>query len=163
VSHSVVRINPDEMLCVCWQILTYFFKLQYILDVRDCKPSRISKFVRNIKRSFRFKKLHNTLLTYLLTYLLNYLLPLGRALLEKQTVPYIVKKFPVFYGTLRFIAAFTSARYLSLSWAGSIQSMPLHFTAWRPFLILYSHLRLSLQSSLFPSVFTILVPSLHNI
>ena len=37
-------------------------------------------------------------------------------------------KFPAFYGTRRFITAFTSARHLSLSWARSIQSMaPFHF------------------------------------
>jgi hypothetical protein len=55
------------MLCVCWQILTYFFKLQYSLDVRDCKPSRTSKFIRNIKRSFRSKKLHNTCVCWQIT------------------------------------------------------------------------------------------------
>ena len=38
------------------------------------------------------------------------------------------KKFPKFYATRKFIAAFTSACYLSLSWARSIQSMlPTHF------------------------------------
>jgi len=31
-----------------------------------------------------------------------------------------VKKFPAFYGTRKFITAFTSARHLSLSWARSI-------------------------------------------
>jgi len=38
--------------------------------------------------------------------------------------PQLVKKFPTFYGTRRFINAFTSARHLSLSWARSIKSMP---------------------------------------
>jgi len=33
----------------------------------------------------------------------------------------LVKKFPAFYRTRRFITAFTSARLLSLSWANSIQ------------------------------------------
>ena len=36
----------------------------------------------------------------------------------------LVKKFPAFYGTRRFITALSSARHLSLSWASSIQSMP---------------------------------------
>ena len=36
-------------------------------------------------------------------------------LLEKPTVPQLVEKFPTFYGTRRFITAFTSARHLSLS------------------------------------------------
>jgi hypothetical protein len=33
---------------------------------------------------------------------------------EKVTGPLLVKKFPAFYGTRRFITAFTSARHLSL-------------------------------------------------
>ena len=33
----------------------------------------------------------------------------------------LVKKFPAFHGTRRFITALTSVRHLSLSWASSIQ------------------------------------------
>ena len=58
---------------------------------------------------------------YLLTY---WLTPYSRVLLEKLTGFQLVKKFPAFYGTRRFITAFTSARHLSLSWASSIQSIP---------------------------------------
>jgi hypothetical protein len=36
-------------------------------------------------------------------------------ILEKLTVSQLVKKFPAFYGTWRFITAFTRARHLSLS------------------------------------------------
>ena len=43
----------------------------------------------------------------------------------------LVKKFSIFYGTRRFITAFTSARHLSISWASSIQSIPLHSTSCR--------------------------------
>jgi hypothetical protein len=51
-----------------------------------------------------------------ITYLLNYLItPWSRALLEKLTGLELVKKFPAFYGTRNLIAAFTSARHLSLS------------------------------------------------
>ena len=42
---------------------------------------------------------------YLLTYLLT---PWSRVLLEKLTSYQLVKKFPTFYGTRRFIAAVTS-------------------------------------------------------
>jgi len=63
----------------------------------------------------------------------------GRVLLEKLTGSQLVKKFPAFYGTWRFITTFTSARHLSLSWASSIQSIPPHPTSWRSFLILSSH------------------------
>jgi hypothetical protein len=47
---------------------------------------------------------------------LNILLALWiRVLLEKLTSLQLVKKFPAFYGTRRFITALTSARHLSLS------------------------------------------------
>ena len=65
----------------------------------------------------------------------------------------LVKKFPAFYGTRRFITTFTCARQLSLSRANSSQSIPPHPTSWRSILILSSHLRLGLQSGLFPSGF----------
>ena len=86
------------------------------------------------------------LLTYLITYLL--LTPLCRVLLEKLTGLQLVKKFPAFHGTRRFITAFTSARHLSLSWASPIQSIYPHPTSWRSILISSSHLRLGLLVSL---------------
>jgi hypothetical protein len=79
--------------------------------------------------------------------------PRSRVLPEKLTGSHLVKKFPAFYGTQKFITAFTSVRHLSLSWASSIQSIPPHPTSWRPILILSSRLRLSLPSGLFPSRF----------
>jgi hypothetical protein len=55
-------------------------------------------------------------------YLLFYLLPpWSRVLLEKLPGFQLVKKFPTFCGTRRFITSFTSARHLSLSWASSSQ------------------------------------------
>ena len=60
---------------------------------------------------------------YLHTYLLT---PWCRVLLEKLNDYQLVKKFPAFYETRRFITAFTSARHLYLSWASSIQSRPPH-------------------------------------
>jgi hypothetical protein len=55
-------------------------------------------------------------ITYLLTCLLAYLLtPWSRVLLEKLTGSQLVTKFPAFYGTLRSITAFTSARHLCLA------------------------------------------------
>jgi len=54
------------------------------------------------------------LITYLLT-------SWSRVLLEKLTDYRLVKKFPAFYGTRRFIIIFTSACHLSLSWARPIQ------------------------------------------
>jgi hypothetical protein len=43
------------------------------------------------------------------------LTPWNRVLFEKLTGPQLVKEFPVFYGTLRFMTVFTGARHLSLS------------------------------------------------
>jgi hypothetical protein len=45
----------------------------------------------------------------------NQLNQLHDVLLEKLTVPQLVKKFPAFYGTRKFITAFTILRHLSLS------------------------------------------------
>ena len=71
----------------------------------------------------------STILTYLLT-------PWCRVLLEKPTGLKLVKKFPAFHGTRRFITALTSVHQLSLSWASPIQSIYPHPTSWRSILIL---------------------------
>ena len=80
---------------------------------RTCTGCCISKEIIWIARLlagvWKLKGIRNkTLLTYLLT-------PLYRVLLENLTGFQPVKKFPVFYGTRRFITAFTSARHLFLS------------------------------------------------
>ena len=85
---------------------------------------------------------------YLLTYLLT---PWCRVLLEKLTGLQLVKKFPAFHGTRRFITACTNIRHLSLSWASPIQSTYPHPTSWTSVIILSTHLRLGLPSGLFPS------------
>ena len=59
------------------------------------------------------------------------LTPWCRVLLEKLTGLQLVKKFPAFHGTRRFITALTSVRHLSLSWASPIQSIYPHPTSWR--------------------------------
>jgi hypothetical protein len=48
------------------------------------------------------------------------------ALFEKPSVVQLLKNFPTFYGTRRFIAMFTTALYWSLCWVRSIQSTPPH-------------------------------------
>jgi len=87
-----------------------------------------------------------TILTYLLT-------PWCRVLLEKLSGLQLVKKFPAFHGTPRFITALTSVRHLSLFWASSIKSIYPHPTSWRSILILSTHLRLGLPSGSFSPVF----------
>ena len=83
----------------------------------------------------------------------TYLLTPWCRVLEKLTGFQLVKKFPAFYGTRRFITALTSVRHLSLSWASPIQSPYPHPTSWRSILILSTHLRIGLPSGLFPSGF----------
>jgi len=97
------------------------------------------------------------LLTYLLTslrtYLLTYLLtPRCRVLLEQLTGLQLVKKFPAFHGTAKFITALTSVHHLSLSWASPIQSIYPHPASWRSVLILSTHLRVGLPVVSFPPV-----------
>jgi hypothetical protein len=108
-----------------------------------------------------WRHLINYLLTYLLSCLLTHSLthslthtftPQSTVLLEKLTGLQPVKKFPTFYGTQRFITAFTSARHLSLSWTSPIQSIPPHPNSWRNILILSSHLRLVSSVVSFPQV-----------
>jgi len=86
-----------------------------------------------------------------------------RFLLEKLTGLQLVKKFPTFHGTRRFITALTSVRHPSLSWASPIQSIYPHPTYWRSSLILSTHQRRGLRSGLFPSGFLTktLYPSPH--
>jgi hypothetical protein len=84
-------------------------------------------------------------------HLRSLLTPRGRVHHEKLTGLQLVKKLPAFYGTRRFITALTSARHLS--WASSIQFIPVHPTSWRSALILTSHLRLVSPAVSFPQVF----------
>ena len=94
-----------------------------------------------------------------ITYLFSYLLtPSNSSLLKNLTALQLVKKFPTFHGTWRFITVFISSRHLWLSWASLIHPITSHPTAWRSILILSSYLRLRLPSGLFPSGFPTKTP-----
>ena len=100
-------------------------------------------------RYAQFRNLNSNLFTpvnteYLGTYLLT---PWCRFQL---TGLQLVKKFPAFHGTRRFITALTSVRHLSLSWTSPTQSIYPHPTSWRSIPILSTHLLLGLPSGLFP-------------
>ena len=99
---------------------------------------------RDLPKKKKVQKLFDN--TYLLT-------PWCRVLLEKLTGLQLVKKFPAFHGTQRFIAALTSVRHQSLSWASPNQSIYPHPPSWKSILILSTYLRLDLPSGLFPSGF----------
>jgi len=81
------------------------------------------------------------------------LTPRCTVLPEQLTGLRLVKKFPAFHATRRFITALTSVRHLSLSCASPIQSIYPHPTSWRSILILSTHLRIGLPSGLFTSGF----------
>ena len=115
-----------------------FFSSETVVDSKCHEPRAASQSRRHIK--------HNFSITYLLT-------PWCRVVLEKLTGLQLVKKFPAFHGTRRFITALTSVRHLSLSWTSPIQSIYPHPTSWRSILILSTHLRLGLPSGLLPSGF----------
>jgi len=71
------------------------------------------------RTNFFFFRLHGPfeiVTTYFLT-------PWCRVLLEKLTGLQLVKKFPAFHGTQKFITALTSVRHLSLTWASPVHSI----------------------------------------
>jgi hypothetical protein len=68
--------------------------------------------------------------------------------LDKLPIVQLLKNFPAFYGTQRFITMFTRALYWSLSSARSIQYIPSHSISLRSILILSTHLHLGLPSGL---------------
>ena len=88
-----------------------------------------------------------------LAILFHFLCVLHVSDIEKLTGLQLVKKFPAYHGTRRFITALTSVHQLSLSWASPIQSIYPHHTSWRSILILSTHLHLGLPSGLLPSGF----------
>ena len=94
----------------------------------------------------RLVRMHESAPTYILT-------PWCKVLLGKLTGLQLVKKFPEFHGTRRFITTLKSVRHLSLSWASPIQSIYPHPTSWRSVLILSTHLCLGLHSGPLPSGF----------
>ena len=127
---------------------TFNIKLLRIYSsLRQCIQSNAMSHTSDISEPRAARQL---LYGYLLIYLLT---PWCRVLLEKLTGLQLVKKFPAFHGTRKFITALASVRHLSLSRASPIQSIYPHPTSWRSILILSTHLRLGLRSCLFPSGF----------
>lgn len=84
----------------------------------------------------------------------------NRVLLVMLTVPQLIKKFPKFCATWRFITVFTWTSHLSLSWVRSVQSMSPCPISWRSILITSSHLYQGLLSGVFSLVF-LLVTYMH--
>ena len=87
---------------------------------------------------------------FLLTHILT---PYSTFLPDKLTGYQLVKEFPTFYGTWKFVTTFTNASHLFLSWSqiNPVQALTSPFL--KIHLILSFHLRLNVQSGLFPSGF----------
>ena len=94
-------------------------------------------FVRKLSNRGRYLKVTSYLHT-----------PRCRVLVEKLTDLQLVKKFPAFHGTERFITAPTSVHHLSLSWASPIESTYPHPTCWRSILMFQPSMLSSSQWSL---------------
>ena len=99
-----------------------------------------------------FSYRYSDTLTHPSTYLLT---PFSTTLLEKLTCYQLLKKFPSYYGTRKFITAFASARHLSVSLASLIQSISPQPTSRRSIVwhVLSSPLRLGLASGLLAAGF----------
>ena len=99
-------MNPSlYVVCVSYKLRTKLAVLLFVVLI--CFVSYFQNF-GGVFRSSNFPLPQNGLLTYLLT-------PWSRVLLEKLAGLQLVKKFPAFYGTRRFLTALTSALHLSLS------------------------------------------------
>ena len=148
LSVASVHVGVD---CLVPMFLTLYSREKRLLHSHcirkvDEKAGGYQRFARGEKkREGKKKKLHPSSASILTTWC--------RVLPEKLTGLQLVKKFPTFHGTRRFITALTSVRQLSLSWASPIQSIYPHPTSWRSMLILPTHLRLGLPSGLLPSGF----------
>ena len=140
-----------------FELVSYFVSYIKVMLIVH-KYRKLSNLIESfIQMVILFSTLHpnhfKQIFYYYYYYYYNLLTPWCRVLLEKLTGLQLVKKFPAFHGTPRFITALTSVHHLSLSWPSPIQSIYPHTTSWRSILILSTHLRLGLPSGLLPSGF----------
>ena len=91
---------------------------------------------QSVRLQYMWQNRTSNIMCHLLT-------PRCTVLLELLTGLQLVKKFPAFHRTRRFITALKSVRHLSLSWASPIQAIYSHPTSCRSILI-STHLRLGL-------------------
>jgi hypothetical protein len=68
-------------------------------------------YLQNIKFNNEYSLIYSHFLGSSTEGITLYILTRSRDFPEKLTGPQLVTKFPTFYGTRRFIAAFTSARH----------------------------------------------------
>ena len=102
--------------CISWSCIIYRFASLAILK-------ETAKLWKSCK-ILLYLPIH--ILPYLLTYWLTYLLTHSTEQSPSWEANFfqLSKEISAFHGTQRFIAAFTSAIHLSISWASSVQSIP---------------------------------------
>ena len=127
LSKNIWNFNYSQHCCYDFHFLYYYICVSW----KQICLRQSFFYVRRTSHNIRL---------YLLTYLLT---PWCRVL-DKLTGLQLVKKFPAFHGTRRFITAPTSVRHLPLSWSSPIHSIYPHPTSWRSILILSTHLCLGL-------------------
>ena len=136
--NTEMEASPSQSIILHYTTLYYVMLRYVVLCVKLCHIMLYYNILYYITKLY-YTILHNTTLRYatlyysqsvILYYLLTYLLtPWCRVLLEKLTGLQLVKKFPTFYGTRRFITALTSVCHLSLSWASTrVHCTILHYT-----------------------------------
>ena len=115
---------PFNTYMNCYWLYIYRNKWTYL-----CKETLIGK---NYDETFTYLFIY--IRTYLLSYRLTYLLtPTSRVLLEKLTGSQLVKGFPAYYGTRRFIIAFTSILHFSIqSWLDPVHIPTSHIQKLYP-------------------------------
>jgi hypothetical protein len=126
VRHSLVCVECTLFLIIRSQIHLLNYLLTYLLTyLITYLPTYLLTYLPTYLLTYLPTYLLNYLITYSLTHSLTYplthslthplthsLTPWSRVLYEKLTALQLVKKLPAFYGTRRFITAFTSARQL---------------------------------------------------
>jgi hypothetical protein len=156
--HRSLRLE-NVLYLKCWEKATLIHRYQASGFLQDSYHRNaiclICLKLLGLQHQLLENKPHLFSLTYLFIYLLTYLLTYSM----EQSPSWETNRFaasqetPAFYGTRKFITAFTNARHLSLFRASSIQSIPPHPTFWKSILILPSLLHVGLPSGLFPSGF----------
>ena len=121
-------VTNVTLKCVSVYVCIYIYLLAYLHTylLTYCKQQNPSWEANQFASSQEIPCILWNPKIHIYIHLLDYLLTANsRVLLEKLTGLQLVKKFPAFYRTRRFITALTSVRHLSLFWASLIQSIPL--------------------------------------
>jgi hypothetical protein len=142
--------HPSGQLQKQRNIKTYIIKDNkqgtYETHIYKTKDRKLKSLIIMPYNNYNYNYNYNAYYNY------NYNASWSKVILNKLTGFQLVMNFPAFYGTRRFITAFTSGRHLPLCRATLIQSILSHPTSRRSILRSF-HLLLGLPSGFFPSGF----------